>query len=456
MLIMAIYFYVDASKAEDRFKTSTAKLQEVITDPVRNQMSEEISRLQSAKGDTARNPNGETTLFGMAVYQRNQLSNLISKTEDESLATTNAKAALDAAKKAGANASSLTDAVQMLISEVNASKAAEQAAKADSDASKKKLDDTLKTTGDQIATMQKENAQVRAEKDQLLEQIQKATNDQRQSFSDTTADFQKQLTARDTQISDLSSQNSALSKQVTDLKTLIQSLQEQLGMNRVDPNQAVLTTPDGQVLRVPSGQGVGKDVYIDLGQQDHVMKGLTFEVYDKSEGIPKLGDPSNDNDLPRGKASIQVISVSPTGSQCRIIAQMPGTTITEGDLIANLIYDKNTTYKFVVYGNFDLDQNGVATPQDAEVIKRLITQWGGQIQPEINVDTDFVVLGKEPVVPTERPNENDPIALAAYNKAVADADEYAGISLKAREFRLPILNQNRFLYMVGYFEMARR
>jgi len=123
------------------------------------------------------------------------------------------------------------------------------------------------------------------------------------------------------------------------------------------------------------------------------------------------------------------------------------------ELIAGALpYSK---YNFLVHGNFDLDQNGVATSQDAEVIQRLITQWGGNIVGEINVDTDFVVLGKEPAIP-DRPIDPDPIAQANYERAVAEYDAYQEISAKARTYRIPILNQNRFLYLVGYYEQAKR
>ena len=135
-----------------------------------------------------------------------------------------------------------------------------------------------------------------------------------------------------------------------------------------------------------------------------------------------------------------------------------GTTLSEGDLLVNLVYDKNTKYNFVVYGNFDLDRNGVATPQDAEVIRRLVTQWGGNIVADINVDTDFVVLGREPEIPTasRAELEEDAILKARYDAAVAESEAYAEISAKAREYRIPILNQNRFLYLIGYYNQAKR
>ncbi|HWP39981.1 MAG TPA: hypothetical protein VNL70_03570, partial [Tepidisphaeraceae bacterium] len=213
----------------------------------------------------------------------------------------------------------------------------------------------------------------------------------------------------------------------------------------------VTRQPDGRIVRLP-----GNDVaFIDLGLGDQVTPGLTFEVFDKVEGIPPPGDPATEENLPQGKASLEVIRVGPTSSECRITRRAPGAALSEGDLIVNLVYDRNTKYNFLVHGNFDLDQNGVATSQDAEVIKRLITQWGGNIVGEINVDTDFVVLGKEPVIP-DRPTEPDPIAQANYERAIAEYDVYQEISAKARTYRIPILNQNRFLYLVGYYEQAKR
>ena len=38
----------------------------------------------------------------------------------------------------------------------------------------------------------------------------------------------------------------------------------------------------------------------------------------------------------------------------------------------------------------------IAFPADAEVIKRLVTAWGGQVVDQLNVDTDFLVIGKVP------------------------------------------------------------
>jgi len=129
----------------------------------------------------------------------------------------------------------------------------------------------------------------------------------------------------------------------------------------------------------------------------------------------------------------------------------------EGDWVENLVYDRNTKYNFLVYGNFDLDQNGVSTPADADVIKRLVTQWGGKLTDKVNADTDFVVLGKEPVVPNfTREELNDPINAARLAEATQLAEQYETVKRQAIELHIPILNQNRFLYFVGYYELAKR
>ena len=66
------------------------------------------------------------------------------------------------------------------------------------------------------------------------------------------------------------------------------------------------------------------------------------------------------------------------------------------------------------------------------------------------------MLGKEPVIPDIGPREGDPVEKEKYDDAVAEAEAYADISDKARAYRIPILNQNRFLYMVGYYDRAKR
>ena len=40
--------------------------------------------------------------------------------------------------------------------------------------------------------------------------------------------------------------------------------------------------------------------------------------------------------------------------------------------------------------------------------------------------------------------------------AIAEAEAYDAIRNRAIEYRIPILNQNRFLYLVGYYNQSAR
>lgn len=222
----------------------------------------------------------------------------------------------------------------------------------------------------------------------------------------------------------------------------------------VGTKENVVRQADGEIVRVP-----GRDnVFINLGKGDQISPGMTFEVYDRFSGVPAIGDDGTNDDestLPQGKASIEVVHVGPGQSECRIIRLTPGQSVIERDIISNLVYDKNAKYNFVVFGDFDLDQNNVATPGDADVIKRLITSWGGRLQNQVNVNTDFVVLGTEPEVPVEDENETA-TDIQRRNDAQRALDAYLQVRSEAIRLNIPIMNQNRFLYYVGYFEQAQR
>lgn len=250
------------------------------------------------------------------------------------------------------------------------------------------------------------------------------------------------------------------SGQITELQTRIRLLQDEMRQLQLKlsslrvPTQQVAQQADGRIVRTPGGD----IVIIDLGAGDQISPGMTFEVYDRLAGVPAPGSDDRDDPLPAGKASIEVIRAQPGSAEARIIRRSGNATVVEGDLIANLVYDRNTRYNFVVHGSFDLDRNRIATPADAEVIRRLVTQWGGQVQQQVNVNTDFVVMGAEPQLPeySDEDLRNDPILAARMAEAEQQLRDFEAVRDRAIELNIPILNQNRFLYLVGYYNQAGR
>jgi hypothetical protein len=462
--VFAIYFYVDASKVSELAKTNAQKYADVVEDAALASPSADYESLRSARtgGGTSlfTGINPSMKLLDVALAERNQLAGLITGgTTDPNLAFKAGRDALAKGKAAvtsgGGNTTAITlaDAINALATTL-ASRQAEVGTKTAA----------LKSASDDFAQKEADFAKQLADMNTTIDGIRaeqaKAVNDAA-TVASTKDDQIKQLQAQmDQATKDAQDAQLKLQTQVTDAQRKVDALQKQLDVTRdrltafrVDPTKPILAQSDGHVVRLTGG-----DVcFIDLGYGDHISPGLTFEVYDKFTGIPPLGDPNTDIDLPVGKASIEVTHVGATSSECRITHTEPGTAISEGDLIANLVYDKNTKYNFVVFGNFDLARTGKYTPQDAEVIKRLVTQWGGSVMNTINVNTDFVVLGHEPEIPDFTKDDlNDPVNKAKFDEATADAAAYDDIKEKAKDLRIPVLNQNRFLYFCGYYDQAQR
>jgi hypothetical protein len=210
---------------------------------------------------------------------------------------------------------------------------------------------------------------------------------------------------------------------------------------------------DARIIRV----GSTDDVYIDLGRSDRVTSGLTFEVYDKNTGIPKLGDGLSPDNMPEGKASIEVTNIGETACRCRVIKTTPGTSLSEGDICVNLVYDRHTKRNFMVYGDFDMNGDNTYTAAQADMIKNLIVRWGGTVVPKLTVETDFLVLGREPEVPQlTKDEETDPLKVAKRQAAQDALAAYTNLLNEASTLNVTILNQNRFLYYTGYYDLVKR
>jgi hypothetical protein len=264
-------------------------------------------------------------------------------------------------------------------------------------------------------------------------------------------DYNKLLTAMKEDADKRSAEVGELQKK---LKTAIDVIKTLKPTGTAD---ATLRRPDGKIIQVARDN----IVYINLGQGQQVHNGMTFEVYDQHEGIPRVGDGTPEDQLPKGKGSIEVIAVSPGSSKCRIVKTEPGQQLFDGDIIANLVYDQNLKMRFHVYGEFDIDQNNVANAREADIVKRLITQWGGVVTEKVDMDVDILVMGKEPPLP-EKPKPDpatgtvNPADDLIYQQAQQKLDAYLAVRDQAISYGIPVLNQNRFLHYIGYFDQAKK
>jgi len=460
--IFAIYFNVQLRATEKDYSDYKKNYNGVVADTAFT--TPEFTALQSLKGDPNSGYTNNDSIMDIALRQRDALALAITGgAVDPAAVDAVDKSASDALTAAAAKvkAASLTLPAKGLISAINtladdvstqqdnikdlsgkvAQAASDLAAAnrsiADANAARDKNIEDIRT---QAAADQQKNLDQLTQLQSLVAQLQKEE-------SDTAA--KDQATAQATQVA-LADKDRQIAKAVADMKVATDKIAD----HRPDVTNAVVRQADGRIIRLP-----GSDIcYINLGQGDQVTPGLTFEVYDKATGVP--GIPANatgDESLPIGKASIEITRVDPTSSECRIVSVTPGAVLSEGDLIENLVYDPNTKYKFFVFDDFDLAQSGLPNPTDTAVIKRLVTQWGGQLTDQLNVDTDFVILGTEPPLPNFTKEELDqPINADKKEKADAALEKYQAIQQTALDLHIPILNQNRFLYYVGYYDLEKR
>jgi hypothetical protein len=188
-------------------------------------------------------------------------------------------------------------------------------------------------------------------------------------------------------------------------------------------------------------------VFINRGRNDHVLLGLTFEVYSRKTGVV-----SDDTGELRGKGTVEVISVSENSSVCRVVRVTRGQAIVEGDLIANVVYDPNITFKFHVHGDFDIDNVGQVSEVDRRRIETMIEEWGGKLTRQLTYDVDFLVLGRDPALPERPEDQLDPVAMQRYAADQKRFETYQELIGEAKALKIPVLNQNRFLVLIGYYQ----
>jgi hypothetical protein len=209
---------------------------------------------------------------------------------------------------------------------------------------------------------------------------------------------------------------------------------------RPDQNMAAYQQ-DAGILRVDLKNNL---VYLNIGSDDHVYRGLTFAVYDRNMPIPSDG---------KNKAEIEVFQVDPKVSVARILKSTIKNPIVNEDLVVNLIWDSKTNSRFVVVGDFDLNNDGIADTDGNRRVREMVERWGGKVDNEVTINTDFIVVGVTPRVlpkPQKAELDIDATLQQKYDDSVENAKTYEAYLAKAAHRSIPVFNQKRFLYLIGY------
>jgi hypothetical protein len=173
----------------------------------------------------------------------------------------------------------------------------------------------------------------------------------------------------------------------------------------------------GQILRVNAMLGAAT---IDLGSRDRVRPGMIFEVYSETPGGERVS-----------KGRVEAKTVGEWASVVALIDPDPQNPVVTGDnLVCPFVAREHP--KFVVAGWF-----GPQLEYREPEIKALIQKWGGELQEQVEVDSDYLVIGEYRLPPTV----TEEAAVNAANNGMYQLDA-------AKAFGIIILNVERFLDLV--------
>jgi len=304
------------------------------------------------------------------------------------------------------------------------------------------LDDVRKSL--EVAMKERDAAIENAKKD--IAPFSNATTEYTKSVDDmqqiTKSSKDEQAQRFRAQISDLQKNIDGLSADRDTLRTRLEQAEKKLSVFAVKPEDPS-SLVDGHIIEIG---GPDSTVYLDIGQKHRVVPGMTFEVFTTAEQVP-----TNTDGNVRGKASIQVLRVTDDTSTARVTRSSPNQPVNRNDVLINAVYSPTYTYRMMVYGVFDVNNDGKASTGEAAVVRNRIQEWGGKVidSEKVTGDLDFVVIGNPPSEPLPLSPSAGDIEIEAFTQGKNNYETYYRIMKEATDARIPVLNWNRFRALTG-------
>lgn len=441
-IALAILFYSQKTTAEQELAELQETVDDIVTGPEKNNQTFVNAEQRS----------GTDTVFSVLLDDIEQLKEWAVGSQTATIEEIEASRLAEGVGLQPGDASVPT--IRTLRTEVDA---AEQKAATIQEQLDQK-DDTISNLQSSLASAQQQHEGTVKELNKKLDEVRKQLEAEQaklaqsnekltQTVNEVRAEKEKQLREKEAEIR-------ARQNEIDQLQARIDQLIVELTGKKLRGPDATLQ-PDGEIIAVNLNENV---VTINLGRADQLILGMTFEVFDRETGIQTEVNQEGRTVQVRGKATIEVIRFGEDGetSICRVVRSSYGEMIQQGDLISNVVYDEHRVYKFYVFGKFDLNNDGQAEPSEREEVERLIREWGGKVveQDELPVDTDFLVLGRQVEYPEPLPDDPPPPAdvIRDYREKIAEFRRYNELAAQAQELSMPVLNQNRFTILVGYYE----
>lgn len=445
---VAVIYFVNAEK----YRTDRDDLQTKLTNYATADEQDDIGTKVGSR------LSGQTWL-GTIMSHFDEMSSLITGGVAENTsaevkanqANTQAQAALQQAQKfikiTDPNTAGLVPIIERLVEDINNITVLQAKTQTLLDAKLLELENVNKSNYENQQNLQAMNKE-------LLQRVEKAQQDYQElkdSLTQSTSEQIKNLTA---QKDELTAAKEALEGNLALKEAELAEARKEMELAKAEvakiapgPDQEALAyKPDGKIILVDNE---AKIVHLNIGINEHVYRGLTFTVYDRGTSVQPDG---------KGKAEIKVFDIGESHSVARIVNSEVSKPILLNDIVANLIWDSSKTNVFAIGGDFDLDGDGNYDYNAAKQITALIEKWGGKVEPDITIDTDFLVLGQTPQI-TKRPTPDeqrlDPTALQKYEASLERLNQYNHLQERAQALWIPTFTYDRFLYFIGYTTQAK-
>ncbi|MBW7990665.1 MAG: hypothetical protein FVQ84_11710 [Planctomycetes bacterium] len=441
---IAVIYYVEAEDKRTRLDEMQNKIDGLANTGEINALGTIVGTKPSSKtwlGMMVGHLDGTTSLIVGGVPETTSAE---AKVNDANIKVANAfKSAQQHITIADPNTTGLVKIISDLVAELNKNIEAKDALQKDLNNQIAQVEITKKAYSDKEQIIEEEKNKLQALVNKMQADYADLQGRLEQSTTEQIANVRKQL---DDAKAELKTAEGTLLKTRAELRQtegiMKRAQQEVMDIMPPPDHEVMAHRADGKIILIDDAAQV---VHLNIGTDQHVYRGLTFTVYDRSGSVPKDG---------KGKAEIEVFDVADTYCAARITESDPKKPVLMDDIAANLIWHSDKSNVFVIAGNFDLDNDGNIDQNATGRIKSLIEKWGGKVVDNISVDTDFLVLGDQPQVPQQQPTfeqlELDPGALQRYEALQQQLSHYNQLQSQAQALWIPIFRYERFLYFIGY------
>ena len=133
-------------------------------------------------------------------------------------------------------------------------------------------------------------------------------------------------------------------------------------------------------------------------------------------------------------------------SEVRVVNHKRASPIVKDDVLVNIAYDPQRKFQFALVGKLDITRDG---RDDRAMVADMITRFGGVVVEQATVETDYIIVGSDPMSGISSGEALTAQEQTRFESLRKENESMAKAIDLAQRVMIPVLNQNRFLSLVG-------